>query len=144
MVDVDALPGNYVCSGTLQRRLGDREVDQTIAAGRPLHTLLSRRQLRMLAMYAPTGFRVKDLVTLGPVDVRRGRYVADGLKRALTVERWLFPDGSTVYELSTRCETKDAPAVAARTSAFLRAHGVVPTEPQHTKTRATLRYFGQP
>lgn len=141
VVDVDAMPGSYVCSGTLKEHLGKRDVEQAIAAGRPLQTLLSGRQLRLLAEHGPAHVRIEDLVTFGPVDVRRGTFAAKRLDRALTVERWVFPDGSTLLELSTRCRAKDAAAVAARTSAFLRARGVVPTEPQHTKTRATLAYF---
>jgi hypothetical protein len=61
-----------------------------------------------------------------------------GVGRGLVAERWRYPDGSELLELSVRCQVEHAAAVASRLSAALRAYGVVPAERQHTKTELAL------
>ena len=56
---------------------------------------------------------------------------------------WIYPDGSRILELSTRCETNEAFQVAAETRAFLVERGVDVSGEQETKTRKTLRYFNR-
>jgi hypothetical protein len=135
-VEVDAMPGSYVCSGALKRRLGRGRVARAIAAGEPLTGLLTPRQLRLLTTYAPEGIGVEDLVAFGPVESRRRRVKLRNV--ALTAERWIYPDGSALLELSTKCSTGRAPAVSARVSDALRKHGIKPSKRQHTKTELAL------
>jgi hypothetical protein len=54
---------------------------------------------------------------------------------------WLYPDGSRILELSTKCAPADALAVAVETRLFLHEHGVDVSGEQHTKTKAALEYF---
>ena len=54
---------------------------------------------------------------------------------------WLYPDGSRILELSTRCETTEAFQVAAELRAFLAARGIDLSGEQQTKTRKALEYF---
>ncbi|MBM2622014.1 hypothetical protein JIG36_41580 [Actinoplanes sp. LDG1-06] len=139
-VEIDALPDNYACSGTLKRHLGHDEVDRAVASGKPLARLLSNRQKRLLTAYA--NVPLNTLLTFGPVEVRRCRLTLAALDFPLVAERWTFPDGSVIAELSTRCATEKAPEVADQASSALRAYGIVPDdEPQVTKTEATLRHF---
>ena len=139
-VEIDALPDNYACSGALKRTLGRNEVERTVAAGRPLARLLSGRQRRLLTAYA--NVPLDALLTFGPVEVRKCRIRPIALDHPLMAEEWTFPDGSSIAELSTRCPSGKAAAVAAQTSSALRAYGIVPDdEPQVTKTEATLRHF---
>lgn len=140
-VEIDALPGHRVCSGALKVRLGRRAVARSIASGRPLTELLSTHQRRMIAAYGPDDLDLDALHVFGPVQVKKHRVRPHGLDRPLTAERWTYPDGSTLVELSTRCAAARAPEVAARMSAVLRAHRVVPDVRQRTKTEMTLRYF---
>jgi hypothetical protein len=140
-VEIDALPGHRVCSAALKVSLGRRAVTRSIAAGKSLAGLLSARQRRMIQVYGPDGLDLAGLIAFGPVEVRRHRVRPRGLGRPLTAERWRYPDGSTLVELSTRCAADRAPEVAARMSAVLDAHGVVPSVRQRTKTEMTLRYF---
>jgi hypothetical protein len=139
VVEVDAMPGAFVCTGALKRRLGRHDVARTMTRGRPWHTLFSSRQLSLL----PADVRLDDLVVFGPVDVRRGKVRLAGLDRMLSVERWSYPDGSAILELSTRCPAETAVPVAAQLAAALRTHGVDITGFQQTKTKATLAYFGR-
>ena len=141
VVEVDGMPGSYVCSGALKARLGVHDVEQAMARRRPLRALFSRPQLRLLEDCLPRQVGIGDLAILGPVDARRRRLVADGLDGALLVEQWTFPDDSRILELSTRCPPDAALRVAAQMAAVLRAYGVELTGPQQTKTRATLDFF---
>jgi hypothetical protein len=141
VVEVDAMPGSFVCSGALKARLGAHDVERAMARHRPLRALFSGLQLRLLAARLPGQAGIDDLAILGPVDARRRKLVPVGLDRALLVEQWTFPDDSRILELSTRCRPDAVLPVAARMAAVLRAHGVDLTGPQQTKTHATLDFF---
>ncbi|WP_189330820.1 hypothetical protein [Actinoplanes ianthinogenes] len=142
-VEIDAMPGRRVCSGSLKARLGRGTVARTLAAGRPLAKLLPQPQRRLLAACGPTGLSLGDLVMFGPVEVHKYKIQPDGFDRHLAAERWTYPDGSTILELSTRCPVGKAPEVAAHLTEVLAAHGIVPSEPQLTKTDMTLRFFAE-
>ncbi|MFG1603780.1 hypothetical protein [Actinoplanes sp. NPDC049265] len=137
-VEIDALPGHALCSGALKRRLDRNDVARTLRAGRPLTGLLSARQRRLFDRYAPAGVALTDLIVYGPVDVRRLNIELRGLDRGLTAERWRYPDGSDLLELSTKCPVDEAAAVARRVSKTLRAYGVAPADLQRTKTELAL------
>jgi hypothetical protein len=141
VVEVDAMPGSYVCSGALKARLGVHDVGQAMARQRPLSALFSEPQLRLLAAHLPPQAGIDDLAILGPVAARRCKLAPDGLDRTLLVEQWTFPDNSRILELSTRCPPDATLRVAAQMAAVLRAHGVDLTGPQQTKTRATFDFF---
>jgi hypothetical protein len=141
VVEVDAMPGDFICTGAMKQRLGMHDVERTMAKGRPLHRLFSKDQLRLLGSHAPPRVRMKDLAVFGPVDVRRGKIGLAGLDRLLTVERWAYPDGSSILELSTRCRPEAAVSTAAQLASVLRAYRVDVTGLQQTKTSATLAYF---
>jgi hypothetical protein len=140
-VEVDTLPGRFLCSGAMSRRLRWHDVERTISRGRPLHTLFSARQRALLETYTPAHVAVDDLAVFGPVDVRRCKIRLAGLDSPLAVERWSYPDGSAILELSTRCPAASAVAGTAQFAAVLRAHHIDVTGLQQTKARATLAYF---
>ncbi|GAA0449172.1 hypothetical protein Ade02nite_58080 [Paractinoplanes deccanensis] len=133
-VEVDAMPGRYVCSGALKRRLDKGSVARALAEGKPLTSLLSARQRRLLAAYAPR--ELGDLTTFGPVEARKRRVRVRDV--TLAAERWVYPDGSALLELSTKCPVDEAAAVSARVSRALRKDGIEPAEIQHTKTELAL------
>jgi hypothetical protein len=56
---------------------------------------------------------------------------------------WLYPDGSRILELSTRCDTAEAFQVAAEARAFLAEHGVELSGEQQTKTHTALEFFSR-
>ena len=136
-MEIDALPSHSVCSGALKKRLGRGEVARAVAAGRPLTRLLSPHQRRLLGKYAPA-VDLGAVTVFGPIHVRCQNVKLRGFDRGLTAERWRYPDGSDLVELSTRCPVDEAAAVAARVSVALRAYGVVPADLQVTKTEIAL------
>ena len=121
VVEVDGMPGSYVCSGALKARLGVHDVERAMARRRPLRALFSGAQLWLLAAHLPSQAGIDDLSVLGPVDARRRKLVPDGLDRTLLIEQWTFPGGSRILELSTRCPPDATLRAAAQMAAVLRA-----------------------
>jgi hypothetical protein len=139
VVEVDAMPGGYVCSGSFKGETA--EVREAVAGGRPLHKLFSKQQRAFFEQHAPDGIELDDLSILGPVTVLKLKTSPQGYDRKLAVELWMYPDGSRILELSTRCKPGEAFQVAAEARAFLSGRGVNLAGKQETKTRAALEYF---
>jgi hypothetical protein len=142
-VEVDALPGGFVCSGTMKRAMGPNAVRSAIAGERPLKKLFSKEQRAFFSEHAPEGSSIDDLTILGPIFVLKLRFVPEELQRRLVAEMWFYPDGSRVLELSTRCATDEAFQVAAEARAFLSGRGVDLSGEQETKTRKALQHFAK-
>ena len=123
-VEVDAMPGGFVCSGTLKRKVGNAEVRQVAARAKPLDTLLSDHQREFLDEHVPDAPDLQDLSVLGPVLVLKLRFEPKGLERRLVAELWMYPDNSRVLELSTKCHPSEAFQAAAETRATLLRRGV--------------------
>jgi len=134
-VEVDALPGGFVCSGTLKRTL-----QRVVSGDRPLRKLYSKQQRAYFAEHAP-GIELDDLSILGPIFVLKLRFTPEELGRRIVAEMWIYPDGSRVLELSTRAATNEAFQVAAEARAFLGSQGVDLSGEQETKTKKALEYF---
>ena len=139
-VEVDALPGGFVCSGTLKRTLDSGEVKKTVAGERPVRKLFSKQQRAYFAEHAP-GIELDDLSILGPIFVLKLRFTPEELGRKLVAEMWIYPDGSRVLELSTRTATNEAFQVAAEARAYLARQGIDLSGEQETKTKKALEYF---
>ncbi len=142
-VEVDALPGGFVCSGTLKG--SPRSVDVRDAAGGklPLRKLFSKEQRQLFAAHAPQGIALDDLAVLGPIFVLKLRSVPPGLGRKVAAEMWIYPDGSRIFELSTRAATTEAFQVAVELRAYLAECGVDISGEQETKTRKALEFFAR-
>jgi hypothetical protein len=141
VVEVDAMPGGYVCSASLKGTLGTTDVKQVAAGTRPIRKLFSKEQRAFYAEHAPDGLGLDDLSLLGPIIVLKLKFSPQGNNRRVVAELWLYPDGSRILELSTKCAPGDAFQVAAESRAFLAARGVDLSGEQHTKTKTALEYF---
>jgi hypothetical protein len=142
-VEVDALPGGFVCSGSMKAALPAPRVKEAVGGGRPLRKLFSKEQRAFYAEHAPKGLALDDLTTLGPVFVLKVKFAPRELGRKLVAEMWLYPDDSRLLELSTKCAPGEAFQVAAESRAFLAEHGVDMTGEQETKTRKALEFFAE-
>ena len=79
---------------------------------------------------------------LGPIFILKARLTPKELDgRRLVADMWLYPDGSRLLELSTKCLPADAFHFAAEVCAFLSEHGVDISGEQRTKTKKALEYF---
>jgi hypothetical protein len=140
-IEVDAMPGGYVCSGSMKRPLGKSVVHEVVHGEKPLRKLFSKEQRALYAEHAPEGLEIDDLAVLGPIFVLKLRWVPSGLGRRLVAELWLYPDNSMILELSTKCAPSEALEVAAELRGFLTAAGVDLEGEQETKTKKALEYF---
>lgn len=139
-VEVDALPGGFVCSGSFKGR-AQADVREALAGRGRISRLFSKDQRRFFSAHAPEGIELDDLTPLGPVLVLKLRYTPEGFERPLTVELWTYPDGKRILELSTKTTPPDAFQAAAESRGFLVEKGVPLDGEQQTKTRTALEFF---
>jgi hypothetical protein len=142
-VEVDALPGGFVCSASMKGALRPTDVKRALAGELPVRKLFSKEQRAFYAEHAPEGVTFDDLSMLGPIFVLKFRIYPEELGRRLVAEAWFYPDGSRILELSTRTGLNDAFEVAAEARAFLAGRGIDLTGEQATKTHKALQYFTQ-
>jgi hypothetical protein len=142
-VEVDALPGGFVCSGTLKGASRPGETQAVLAGDRAIRKLFSKEQREFYAAHAPDGIGLDDLSILGPIFVLKLRFFPPELNRKMVAEMWLYPDGSRILELSTRTLIGDAFQAAAEARAYLAEKGVEISGEQQTKTRKALSYFAK-
>jgi hypothetical protein len=141
VVEVDAMPGGYVCSGSLKGLPRDPGVRASLASGRPLRKLFDKQQRAFYTAHAPAGIVLDDLTLLGPIFVLKIKGTPPDYGRKLVVELWLYPDGARILELSTKCAPAEAFQVAAETRAFLAERGIKALPGAQTKTRKALKFF---
>ena len=140
-VEVDAMPGGFVCSATIKEKWPDRVVKAVFDGERPIRKAFSREQRDFFDEHAPAGLSMDSLSRLGPINVLKLKFVPSEFGRPLVAELWTYPDGSRILELSTKCAPGEAFDVAAETKAFLGSHGVDLLADQQTKTRTALDFF---
>jgi hypothetical protein len=140
-VELDAMPGGFVCSAAVKRSAGNSDVADVADGARPLAELFSKKQLAFYDAHRPASVGLGDLSVLGPVLVLKLKFEPPELERRLVAELWMFPDHSRVLELSTKCDPGDAFRVAAETRVFLAGRGIDLTGAQEAKTRKALEFF---
>jgi hypothetical protein len=143
VVEVDALPGGFVCSASLKRERCKTPVRETASGKHPLSKLFSKEQLAFFAANSPEGIELDRLAVLGPINVLKLKFSPKGYDRRLVAELWLYPDNQRILELSTKCKPGEAFQVAAETRAFLMRYGVNLHGEQQTKTRTALEFFSR-
>jgi hypothetical protein len=142
-VEVDAMPGGFVCSGSMKRALPKPRVRDAVLGTHPVRKLYSKEQRSLYAAHAPDGLELDDLSILGPISVLKLKFFPEAYARKFVAELWLYPDNSMLLELSTKCASGEAFQVAAETRAFLTERGVDLTGEQETKTKKALDYFSK-
>jgi hypothetical protein len=140
-IEVDVMPGGFVCSASMKRALVRADVRNAMAGDRPVRKLFSKEQRAFYAAHAPAGVEIDDLTVLGPVFVLKLKLSPRELGRRLVAELWLYPDDSRILELSTKCAPAEAFQVAAEARAYLNGCGVDTTAEQQTKTTRALEFF---
>ena len=142
VVEVDAMPGGYVCSASLKGTPGTA-VRKVIHEGRPLRKLFSKEQRKFFAAHAPDGLALDDLTVLGPIFVLKLRFKPADFRQKLVAELWNYPDNSRILELSTKCAPADALRLSLESRAYLRDRGIDLSGEQQTKTKTALEFFSK-
>jgi hypothetical protein len=140
-IEVDAMPGGYVCSASLKRELDSERVGAAVAGEVELRKLFSKQQRDFFAEHAPSGMEINDLSILGPIFVLKLKRFPKEFSRKVVAEMWLYPDGKRILELSTKCEPSEIFNVALEARAYLSGLGVNLSGEQQTKTKTALEFF---
>lgn len=140
-IELDAMPGGFVCSASFKGSCDGSEVADVAAGTLPLRSLFSKEQLAFFDARAPKKIRMDKLVVLGPILLLKAKHNAKEIGRNVVIELWIYPDGSHVFEVSTKCEPRDAFQVAAEFRAYLAERGIEEGAAQESKTRTALMYF---
>jgi len=142
-VEVDAMPGGYVCSASLKAKV-DAATVRAVALGElSVRKIYSKEQRTFYDAHAPDGLGLKDLSILGPIFVLKQNFEPKALGRRMVAELWFYPDGSRILELSTKCTAADAFQVAAEARSFFAGKDISLNGRQETKTKAALTFFSK-
>jgi hypothetical protein len=142
VVEVDAMPGGFVCSGSFKGAPVSAEVRDVLGGRRPVRKLFNKQQRAFFAAHAPEGLGLDDLTALGPITVLKVKFAPEGIDRRMVAELWFYPDGERILELSTKCAPHEAFQTAAEARAFLHDRGIeISGDHQQTKTRTALEFY---
>ena len=110
-VEVDAMPGGFVCSGSMKRALGRTDVREAVTGMRPVRKLFSKGTAG--ALRRPRSRRTRAREPLNSrADLRaQAALVPKGYGRRLVAELWLYADNS----LSSSCRRSARPPRPSRT-----------------------------
>lgn len=143
-IELDAMPGAVVCSGSLTEDVDNADVKDVLQGKRPIRKLFRSTQRSFFENHAPDGLALDALVPFGPINLAKMKCVPRGFKgRALAAELWFYPDGSRLLEISTKCPRDQAVQMLAESRALLARHGIGREGHQQTKTRKALDYFAR-
>ena len=140
-VEVDAIPGGFVCSGRLKCDADSDATRQVMLGARPLRELYTKEQRALYSAHAPEGIELDDLAVLGPIFVLKLKWQPRDYPRKMVAELWLYPNGDRIFELSTKCLPSEAFQVATETRVYLSENGIDLSGEQQTKTRTALEFF---
>jgi hypothetical protein len=142
-VEVDAMPGSFVCSASLKNPLGMTDVKEVATGARSIRKLFSKEQRDFYTEHAPAGLELDSLMKLGPINVFKLRFAPEGFGRSMVAELWMYPDDSRILELSTKCAPVEAFQTVAESRVFLSDHGIERFGVQATKTKTALEYYAK-
>jgi hypothetical protein len=140
-VEVDAIPGGFVCSGRLKCEADSDAIRKVLIGERSLRKLYTKEQRALYRAHAPEGIELEDLAVLGPIFVLKLKWQPRDFARKMVAELWLYPDGDRIFELSTKCLPSEAFQVATETRVYLSENGIDLSGEQQTKTRTALEFF---
>jgi hypothetical protein len=143
IVELDAMPGGYVCSASMKARIGANDVRRCVGGERAVRKLFTKEQRSFYADHAPDGLELDALSLLGPIFVLKLNFTPAELRRKLVAEMWLYPDGARILELSTKCAPGDMFQVANEVRAHLVRREIDVSGEQQTKTATALGYFAE-
>jgi len=107
VVEVDAMPGGYVCSASFKGKVPLGEVKQVLLGQQAIRKLFSKPQRAFFKEHAD-GLELDELSVLGPITVLKLKFDPSDFHRRMVAELWFYPDGSRILELSTKCLPAEA------------------------------------
>lgn len=142
-IEVDAMPGGYVCSASLKGVCNSQEVLDVNDGKASVESIFSQEQRAFYAAHAPADIEMNALATLGPTFQLRIKHYPKDFDRRLIVELWLYPDGSRLFEISTKGTPAEAFQVSMEFKAFLATCGIPLEKHVGSKTSSALSFFSK-
>src|SRR4051794_15518614 len=93
-VEVDAMPGGFVCSARMKAKADDKVLRKVFGGRNPVRRLFTKQQQALFDDHAPPGVTMDELEVLGPLNILKLKFDPKGYSRPLVVELWFYPDGS--------------------------------------------------
>lgn len=140
-VELDALPSTSWWTTAVSRRVRPSVVRDAVRGREPLRSLLSGEQRRFFRALTPQSWG--DLRVHGPVEVTRTVGGHPGMPGRLELQRWDYPDGSRLTEVSTKCRPPRAVSAAAAIRRLLVERGIDLGIEQRSKSGASLAHFSE-
>ena len=109
------MPGGFVCSASVKGPAESTDAREVLFGDRPLRKLFTKEQRAFCADQRRRVWRSTISPLLGPIFVLKLKYAPEGFGRPVVAEMWLYPDGSRILELSTKCLPNEGFQVAAET-----------------------------
>jgi hypothetical protein len=142
-IEVDAMPGGFVCSASFKGVADPVKTKQVSIGQAAISKAFNKDQRAFYKVHAPEGLGLDDLSVLGPIFVVKVRFVPPELAHKLVAELWLYPDGSRIFELSTKCAPRDLLDVFTNVRDYLIERGIDRHGEQQTKTKRALEFFAK-
>ena len=142
-VEVDAMPGGFVCSASYKGVCGIDDPRDVAAGKATIRSLFSKPQRAFFKEHAPEGLGLDDLRVLGPLTLLKGKISIEEFRQPIVAEMWFYPDGSRILELSTKSVPGEALQVAMELRFALQGRGISLSGEQQTKTKSALEYFAE-
>jgi hypothetical protein len=141
-VELDAMPGGAcVCSASLKGNCSSQEVLDAASGAIPLRSLFPKERLRFYDAHAPKGVTMDKLLEFGPILLLRAKHQPKDFPRRIVVELWIYPDGSHILEVSTKCLPEEGFQAGAEFRTYIASCGIEVGTVQEAKTKAALQYF---
>ncbi len=140
-VEVDVMPTGFVCSASFKGVCTGREVLDVTTGAIPLSKLFSKEQRAFFRKHAPAGVTLDSLAIFGPTFLLKARHQPKDFDQRIIVEMWLYPDGSRILEVSTKCEPAEWMRVGTEFREYLTQRGIAFAPVQETKTRAAMDFY---
>jgi hypothetical protein len=142
-VEVDVLHGGYVCSASAKGKCTAKDVYDVTEAKKPLKSIFTREQQEYFQGNAPPFLKMSQLVALGPVFMLCMKCQPDDFDREMTVELWLYTDGTRTLELSTKGTPDEAFELGMKFRDFLGKAKLMREAEAATKTSTALKLLTQ-
>jgi hypothetical protein len=141
-IELDVVGDKQVPSAKLDGEPDRGEIEEVEARQRPVGSLFSGKQERLIADYAPDGISLDELEVLGPVDARKWDLDnPEGFPHALSVEEWSLPDATRFIELSFKVSADEANNAQTAFRALLTGLELDVAGGQTQKTPRVLKFF---
>jgi len=142
-VEVDVLHGGYVCSASAKGKCSAKDVYDVTEAKQPVKSIFNEEQREFFRSNAPPFLKMSRLVALGPVFMLRLKTQPDAFDREMTVELWLYTDGTRTLELSTKGTPEEAFDLGVKFRDFLGKVKLMREAEAATKTSTALKLLTQ-